>query len=93
MTSAALHLLDADRPQPRRSPGARDSARLQDRPSPVRVDGTRVDPQVRHLDLPNPEGKRGCDGRLVTVVALHGRPTWSAVYDRRVMGREDHRDY
>jgi len=47
--SAAEYLLDADRPKPRRPARPRDRTRLQDRPVPLRIDGARVDPKVRHL--------------------------------------------
>ncbi len=43
---AAVHLLAADRPQPRRPSGARDCTHLQDRQAAVRGDSTRVDTQV-----------------------------------------------
>ena len=39
------------RPQPRRPAGARDRARLQERPRQVRQDGQGVDQEVRHVTV------------------------------------------
>ena len=47
--SAAIHLLHAHRPEPRRSARARDRARVQDRSLAVRGYGTGVDEEVCDL--------------------------------------------
>lgn len=53
--SASLHLLHAHRPEPRRPACARDRARLQNRPIPIRSNSTGVDEEVRHLMIARTE--------------------------------------
>lgn len=51
LSSPPLDLLDADRPEPRRPPGARDRTRIQDGPCEIRTDSSRVDSEVRGVAL------------------------------------------